>query len=38
MVVITSTISFTDHGENDMIDITQELETKIKISQKCWSE
>ena len=33
MVVITSTISFTDHGENDMIDITQELETKIKDSK-----
>ncbi len=33
MVVINSTLRFTDRGENDMIDITQELEAKIEHSK-----
>ena len=33
MVVVTSTIQFTDRGENDMIDITQEVETHIRNSK-----
>ncbi|MHA1131037.1 MAG: secondary thiamine-phosphate synthase enzyme YjbQ [Candidatus Helarchaeota archaeon] len=32
MVVITSSISFSDKGENDMIDITEKIEVQIKES------
>jgi secondary thiamine-phosphate synthase enzyme len=32
MAVITSTIEFLDKGENDMVDITPEVETEIKES------
>lgn len=32
MVVIVSTINFTDEGENDMVDITSEVATQIKDS------
>jgi secondary thiamine-phosphate synthase enzyme len=32
MAVITSTIEFLDKGENDMVDITLEVETEIKES------
>ncbi|MFX1298535.1 MAG: secondary thiamine-phosphate synthase enzyme YjbQ [Promethearchaeota archaeon] len=32
MAVFTSTINFTDQGENDMIDITQEVKAKIRDS------
>ena len=32
MVVITSTIKFTDNGENDMVNITEEVEVQIRNS------
>ncbi|NVM56073.1 MAG: YjbQ family protein [Candidatus Helarchaeota archaeon] len=32
MVVFTSTIKFTDKGENDMVDITQKVEAQISNS------
>ncbi|NVM30580.1 MAG: YjbQ family protein [Candidatus Helarchaeota archaeon] len=32
MVVITSTINFADRGENDIVDITQDIEAQIKDS------